>query len=174
MREQSTGEAWRNRLGSLLQDLRYGVRQLRESRAVTIAVVLTLALGMGANTAIFSLLNAWLLRPLPLKEPQRLVAVWRTNSTAPRDPAYFNLYHDYVVWATANRTMNSLSATFDEPYILTAADAPEELHGGIVTWNLFDTVGAKAEIGRLFVSDDYNGEPSCVISHALWVAHFHH
>ena len=173
MREQSVGEEWRNKLESLLQDLRYTVREFRQSPAVTIAVVLTLALGMGANTAIFSLLNAWLLRPLPLREPQRLVAVWRTNSAAPRDPAYFNLYHDYVVWAAANRTMTSLAATFDEPYVLTGAGDPEELHGAIATWNLFETVGATAEIGRLFVADDYNGEPSCVISHALWAAHFH-
>jgi predicted permease len=173
MRQQSVGEEWRNRLESLLQDLRYTVREFRQSPAVTIAVVLTLALGMGANTAIFSLLNAWLLRPLPLREPQRLVTVWRTNSAAPRDPAYFNLYHDYVIWAAANRTMTSLAATFDEPYVLTGAGDPEELHGAIATWNLFDTVGAKAEVGRLFVADDYNGEPSCVISHALWVTHFH-
>ena len=167
------GREWRNKLESLPQDLRYTVRGLRQSPAVTIAIVLTLALGVGANAAIFSLLNAWLLRPLPLKEPQRLVAVWRTNSRAPRDPAYFNLYHDYVVWAAANRTMTSLAATFDEPSVLTGAGDPEELHGAVATWNLFSTVGATAEIGRLFAADDYNGEPSCVISHALWVTHFH-
>jgi len=167
------GREWRNKLESLPQDLRYTVRGLRQSPAVTIAIVLTLALGVGANAAIFSLLNAWLLRPLPLKEPQRLVAVWRTNSSAPRDPAYFNLYHDYVVWAAANRTMTSLAATFDEPSVLTGAGDPEELHGAVATWNLFSTVGATAEIGRLFAADDYNGEPSCVISHALWVTHFH-
>jgi putative ABC transport system permease protein len=174
MRKQSMlGREWRNKLESLPQDLRYTVRGLRQSPAVTIAIVLTLALGVGANAAIFSLLNAWLLRPLPLKEPQRLVAVWRTNSRAPRDPAYFNLYHDYVVWAAANRTMTSLAATFDEPSVLTGAGDPEELHGAVATWNLFSTVGATAEIGRLFAADDYNGEPSCVISHALWVTHFH-
>lgn len=160
-------------LESALLDLRYAVRELRQSPVVTIAVVLTLALGMGANTAVFSLLNAWLLRPLPLKEPQRLVAVWRTDSGAPRDPAYFNLYHDYVVWALANRTMSSLAATFDEPYVLTGTGDAEELHGAVASWNLFDTVGATAEVGRLFVADDYTAEPSCVISHALWVAHFH-
>ena len=158
---------------SLLQDLRYAVRRLRESPTVTVAIVLTLALGMGANTAIFSLLNAWLLRPLPLKDPQRLVAVWRTDASAPRDPAYFNLYHDYLVWAAANRTMTSLAATFDEPYVLTGAGDPEELHGAVATSNLFSTVGATAEAGRLFAADDYDGEPSCVISHGLWVVRFH-
>jgi len=173
MQEQSFGENWRNNLESLLQDLRYAMRQFRQSPAVAIAIVLTLALGMGANTAIFSLLDAWLLRPLPLRDPQHLVAVWRSNLAAPRDPAYFNLYHDYVVWAAANRTMTSLAATFDEPYVLTGAGDPEELHGAVATGNLFDTVGATAEIGRLFVAGDYNREPSCVISHALWVAHFH-
>lgn len=166
-------QEWRSKFESVPQDLRYTVRELRQSPLVTIAVILTVALGMGANTAIFSLLNAWLLRPLPLKEPQRLVAVWRTNSGTPRDPAYFNLYHDYLVWAAANRTMTSLAATFDEPYVLTGAGDPEELHGAVATWNLFSTVGATAEIGRLFAADDYNGEPSCVISHALWVTHFH-
>lgn len=170
---QSVGEGWRRKLESLRQDLRYTLRGLRESPAVTIATVLTLALGMGANTAIFSLFNAWLLRPLPLKDPQRLVAVWRTDSSAPRDPAYFNLYHDYLVWAATNRTMTSLAATFDEPYVLTGAGDPEELHGAVATWNLFSTVGATAEIGRVFTADDFNEGPSCVISHALWVAHFH-
>ena len=152
MREQSVDGEWRSRLESLLQDLRYAVRGLRQSPAVTITVVLTLALGMGANAAIFSLLNAWLLRPLPLKEPERLMAVWRTDSGAPRDPAYFNLYHDYVVWEAANRTMTPLAATFDEPYVLTGAGDPKELHGAVSTWNLVDTVGATAEIGRLFVA----------------------
>jgi predicted permease len=172
MQEQSFGGKWRSSLEAMLQDLRHAMREFSQSPGVTIAVVLTLALGMGANSAIFSLLNAWLLRPLPLRDPQRLVVVWRTNLAAPREPAYFNLYHDYPVWASANRTMSALAATFDEPYVLTGAGDPEELHGAVATWNLFETVGATAEIGRLFAAADYQQEPSCVISHALWVAHF--
>lgn len=161
------------RLAFLVQDFRFALRQLRRSPAVSLAMVITLALGMGANTAMFSIVDAWLLRPLPLKDPQRLVAVWRTDPKAPREPQYFNLYHDYAVWAASNRTMESLAGTFDEPYVLTGEGDAVELHGAVATWNLFSTVGVQAEIGHLFNADDYEDGPACVISHALWVERFH-
>lgn len=157
---------------SMVSDLRLGLRQLRRSPAASIILLVTLALGIAATAAMFTLVNAWLLRPLPLKAPDQLVSIWRTSPAAPREPAYFNLYHDYVVWAAENKSFQSLAATFEQQYALTAAGEPEELHGAVASWNLFDTLGVTPEAGRLFVPADVNGGPACVISHALWITHF--
>ncbi len=161
-----------NQLLIIATDLRLGLRQLRRSPATSATLLVTLTLGIAATAATFSLVNAWLLRPLPLKDPQELVSIWRTSPDAPREPAYFNLYHDYVVWAAENRSFQSLAATFEQDYALTGAGEPEELHGAVASWNLFSTLGASPEAGRFFLPDDVNGEPACVISHALWLAHF--
>jgi len=161
-------------VGQLVQDLRYGLRMLTKSRGFAIVAVVTLALGIGANTAMFSIVYAWLLRPLPLNNPQELVSVWRTRLQVPRQPAFFNLYHDYLVWASRNRGFRSLAATFEQSYALTGAGAePKQIHGAVASWNLFQTVGATPAAGRFFVAEDTRGEPACVISHALWTEEFH-
>ena len=172
LREAST-EAWEFPvIESLLQDLRFGWRLLRRAPGFAVVAVLTLSIGIGANTAVFSLVNAWLLRPLPLKDPQRLISVWRTAPASPHEPAYFDLYHDYLVWAASNHTLQSLAATFPQDYTLTGAGEPQQLHGAVASWNLFATVGAQAALGRLFVEDDTRGEPACVISESLWKKQF--
>lgn len=130
-----------------------------------------MALGIAANSAIFTLVDAWLLRPLPLKDPQRLVSVWRTAPANPREPAYFDFYRDYLVWASTNRTLEPLAATFSQDYAVTGAGEPDEVHGAIATWNLFPTVGASAALGRVFEPDDVLGEPVCVVSDGFWQAH---
>lgn len=163
---------WKNQLSLAAKDLQVGLRQLRRSPVTTATLLITLTLGIAATTAMFSLVNAWLLRPLPLQDPQQLASVWRTGPQAPREPAYFNLYRDYLVWAADNRTFDSLAATFEQDYALTGAGEPEELHGAVATWNFFSTLGTSAAAGRLFLPDDVNQGPSCVISYALWSAHF--
>jgi putative ABC transport system permease protein len=157
-----------NRLSLVAKDLELGFRQLRRSPVTSVILLFTLALGVGATTAMFSLVNAWLLRPLPLKDPQQLVSVWRTSPAAPHEPAFFDLYHDYLVWAAENRSFQSLAATFEQEYALTGAGEPEQLHGAVATWNFFSTLKTVPAAGRFFQSDDVNGEPSCVISYALW------
>jgi predicted permease len=167
-------EAWGWRwLEDFLQDMRFGARTLRKNPGFTVTAMLTLALGIGANTAVFSIVNAWLLRPLPLKRPQELVSVWRTRAQAPGQPAFFDLYHDYLAWESRNASFQLLGATFEQSYALTGAAEPEQIHGAIASWNFFDTVGVIAEFGRLFDEHDAHGEPACVISHALWVRAFH-
>ncbi|HVH86189.1 MAG TPA: ABC transporter permease, partial [Terriglobales bacterium] len=122
---------------------------------------------------MFSIVNAWLLRQLPLKDPQRLVAVWRTQRSNPHQPAFFDLYRDYLIWVTENHSFRSMAAMFEQSYALTGTGEPKQLHGSVATWNLFQTVGVEAELGRVFVAEDSQGEPACVISHALWVEQFH-
>jgi predicted permease len=165
-------ENWNNKLSVIAKDVQVGLRQLRRSPATSVTLLITLALGIAATTAMFTLVNAWLLRPLPLKNPQQLVSIWRTAPEAPREPAFFNLYHDYLVWAAENRTFQLLAATFEQDYALTGAGEPEQLHGAVATWNFFSTLGTSAAAGRLFLPDDVNNGPSCVISYALWEAHF--
>jgi predicted permease len=158
---------------SLLQDFRYALRMLLKSPVFSTISVFTLALGIGANTAMFSIVNAWLLRPLPLKDPQRLVSIWRTRRENPRQPAFFNLYHNYLIWEATNRSFESLAATFEQSYSLTGAGEPQALHGAVATWNLFQTVGAKPAMGRLFGADDVRGEPVCIVNQTLWKEQFH-
>jgi predicted permease len=158
---------------SLVQDFRYGLRVLAKSPGFACVAVLTLSLGIGANTAMFSIVHAWLFRPLPLENPQELVSVWRTRSQVPRHPAFFDLYHDYVVWSSQNRAFQSLAATFEQRYALTGVGEPEQIQGAVATWNFFKTVGVKPELGRLFEAEDVRGGPACVISHALWTDRFH-
>src|SRR5262249_34119259 len=140
--QERAREAWGWRwLEDFAQDVRFAGRMLRKNPGFTLTAVLTLALGVGANAAIFSIVNAWLLQPLPLKDPQQLVSVWRTRAEAPRQPAFFNLYHDYLVWAARAKGFASLAATFEQRYALTGAGDPEEVHGAVASWNLFQTIG---------------------------------
>lgn len=158
---------------SLKHDLRFALRMLRKAPGFSAAAVLTLTLGIGANTAMFSIVNAWLLRPLPLKNPQQLTSVWRTSRQNPGQPAYFNYYRDYLVLSAQNGSFQSLAATFEQRLALTGVGDPLQLHGAVATSNLFATLGVQAVLGRLFLPSDSAGEPACVISHALWLKRFH-
>lgn len=172
-KEMVRSGGWESVLETCWQDLRFGLRMLRKSPGFTAVAVLTLAVAIGANTAMFSIVDAWLLRPLPLKNPQELASVWRTRSQAPRQPAFFDFYHDYLVWSSRNRTFASLAATFEQRYTLTGAGEPQQVHGAVATWNFFHTVGAIPALGRLFEAEDARRDPACVISHSLWAERFH-
>lgn len=158
---------------SLKHDLVFAFRMLRKSPGFSIGAVLTLALGIGANTAMFSIVNAWLLRPLPLEAPQQLITVWRSSQQNPRQPAYFDYYRDYLVWSAQNGSFEQLAATFEQRYALTGAGEAQQLHGAVASSNFFATLGVRPTLGRLFLPNDASGEPACVISHALWAKQFH-
>jgi hypothetical protein len=142
---------------AVVQDARFAIRQLFRSPITTSAIVTTLSLGIAANTAMLSLVNAWLVRPLPLTDSQKLVSVWRTAPTDPREPAYFDFYRDYLIWAAENHTLESLAALFPQDYTITGSGEPQQIHGAISSWNLFATVGVRAAAGRAFLPDDAHG-----------------
>src|SRR5947209_7879995 len=156
-------------MDTLLQDVRFALRVLWKSRGFTAVAVVTLALGVGANSAIFSVVDAALLRPLPFKDPARLVHLWET--TRQRD---FNRreasYPDFLDWQRGGDDFEAV-AGYTPAFFTLAGDAgPERVQGAAVTRNFFDTLGVKPSRGRAFLEgEDVAGGPCVVmLSHGLW------
>jgi predicted permease len=154
---------------TLLQDLRYGVRMLIKHPGFTFVAVIALALGIGANTAIFSVVNAVLLKPLPFAEPERLVNVWESRpqrGTTKNTASYPN----FADWRDQNEVFERTAAYYSSDFILTGEDNPARLQGAVVSADLFPLLGAQAAIGRAFsAEDDKNGAALTVLlSHRLW------
>src|SRR4026208_2313538 len=121
---------------TIWQDIRYGARTLRKNFGFTLVAVIALALGIGANTAIFSVVNTVLLRPLPYKDPEQLVMVWEDASRQgyPRDtPAAAN----FVDWRDQNSVFSGMAAMADAYFNLTGVGDPERLQGQLVSASLF-------------------------------------
>jgi putative ABC transport system permease protein len=167
------GKERTNLLGDLSQDLRYGMRMLLKNPGFTIVAIIALALGIGANTAIFSVVNTVLLRPLPYKDPDRLVMVWEDNSKQgfPRDtPAAAN----YVDWRDQNNVFEGMAAMAEISFNLTGAGDPERVDGRRVSASLFSLLGVEPQLGRAFrPEEDRPGANHVVImSHGLWQRRF--
>src|SRR5215510_6364247 len=136
---------------TLLQDLRYGARMLLKNPGFTLIAVATLSLGIGANTAIFSIVNAVLLRPFPYKEPERLVLLEERYSAGGFSPSYPN----FADWRAQNTVFDSMVAVFSlENFNFTGAGEPERLQGRLVSAEFFSTLGVKPLIGRDFLAED--------------------
>jgi hypothetical protein len=137
----------------LMQDLRFAVRMLVKNPGFTVIAVLALALGIGANSAIFSVVNALLLRPLPYKHPEQLVMIWE-NAThlgfAKNTPSPAN----FLDWQKQNTVFAAMAAMTPRSFNLTGAGEPERLDGRRVSANLFELLGVKPMIGRTFVPQD--------------------
>jgi putative ABC transport system permease protein len=161
-------------MNALWQDLRYGARMLIKRPGFTLIAVLTLALGIGANAAIFSVVNAVLLRPLPYPEPERLVWLLgnfrRDNSTAHINPL------DFLDYREQNRTFEHLAAYSPDTsdVALTGSGEPERLRGDGVSANFFDLLGVKPALGRTFVPEDEEAERNraVVLGYGLWQRRF--
>ena len=154
---------------TLWQDLSFGVRTLIKKPGFTVVAVLTLALGIGANTAIFSLVNTVLLQPLPYKEPDRLVMLWESNpqknfDILPVAPA------NYVDWRDQNSVFEEIATSRDGTYTLTGMGEPESLLGYRFSENFFRVLGAEPLLGRTFTAEE--SQPGrnrvVIISHRLW------
>jgi putative ABC transport system permease protein len=158
----------------MFQDLRYGVRMLAKNPGFAFVAVLTLALGIGANTAIFSIVNAVLLQPLPFSEPDRLVWVWGNIRNGGNRASTSPL--DYLDYRKQNTTFEHFAATFSIPisFNLTGSGEPERLQGQAATGNFFQALGVNAALGRTFLLE--NEEPGrdqvAVLSHKLWQRRF--
>ena len=152
---------------TLWQDLRYGLRLLAKSPGFTIVAVLTLALGIGANTAIFSFVYTAVLRGLPYREPSRLVAIWQKDAHGETDSVSPG---DLVAWERTTHSFEGLAfAGRWKFYTLTGANEPDEVWAWPVSTNLFQLLGARPFLGRTF-SPDESG--AVVISHQYWQKHF--
>jgi putative ABC transport system permease protein len=157
---------------TFLQDLSYAARRLGRAPGFTLAAVLTLALGIGANSAIFTVVNAVILRPLPYPHPEQLVGVFhQMRGTSDLDnmspPNYIDL-------RAKNHTLADVAASSDEGVTLTGGGAPVRLRGAYVSANFFDVLGIKPVLGRTFRAEENEpGKESVVLlSHALWVGRF--
>ena len=154
----------------MFADLRYAARMLRMSPGFALLVVLLLALGIGANTAMFSILDAWILEPLPLPAANQLTIVLKSEATSPGEPKIFVGYRDWKEYARQSRSFRSIAGVFWRN--LEARDGGDGVFGMIVTANLFDTLQVKPERGRTFRSEDVDGPPVAVIGHDLWKNRF--
>jgi len=155
-------------MDTLWLDLKYGVRMLAKKPGFTAIAILTLALGIGANTTIFSIVDAVLLRPLPFPEAQQLVTVWGTDVRNGEFQRTLS-YPDFVDFRNQNRSLEGVAAYDDGTFTLTGKGEPALLHGGIVSANLLSVLRVAPEAGRGFgPEDDQPGTRVVVLSHALW------
>jgi hypothetical protein len=157
----------------MIQDLRYGVRMLLKNPGFTLVAVFTLSLGIGVNTAIFGIVNAVLLRPLPFKEPERLVMVWESNAAKGQTKGAVGSAN-FTDWKNQNRVFESLAAYASWNYNLTSGDEPQRLTAALVTAGFFQMLGTEAAVGRVLLPEDDQeaNENVVVLSQALWQNRF--
>ena len=157
----------------IVQDLQFGFRQLRSNLGFTIFAVLTLALGIGANSAIFSVVNGVLLRPLPFDRPERLVDIWEAmpKRNIPRLPAPPGNYLD---WRARNHVLSSLGGFVQAGFSVTSTGDPERYIGALCDEGLFPTLGVAPILGRGFTANDDlpGGDAITVLSYGLWKQRF--
>src|SRR5688500_12624317 len=165
-------------LGDVWQDLRYAARMLRRRPAFTVAAVLTLALGIGANTATFAALNSVLLEPLPYPDADDLVAVW---NRAPGAPGLADVSGGlrlapsmYVTYAEENRTFEHIGIWVPRPAAVTGVSEPEQVRSIAVSDGTLQALAVPAQMGRWFTAADQNpgGTPTVLLGHGYWQRRF--
>jgi len=160
---------------ALVNDIRYAFRSLLKRPGFLVLAVITLALGIGANTAIFSVVNATLLRPLPFKDPERVVMLWgflpKMALTAAQLPSSSG---NFVSLREQNQTLENLAAFRSWSWQLTGGGEPELLHGSRVSADFFAAVGVSPALGRAFTPEEDlpNRAPVAIIRNELWQRHF--
>ena len=154
-------------MNGLLQDLRYGFRQLRKSPGFTAVAVITLALGIGANSALFSVVNAVLLNPLPYPEPDRLVSLYEKTTL---DQQSSISYLNFLDWQKDNHTFTSMAMLRSDDFNLIGTGMTERLHGHMISAGFFATLGINPVLGREFSKDEdqVGAEPVMLLGDGLW------
>lgn len=162
-------------LATIARDSRLALRSLRRSPGFTLITILTLALGIGAATAVFSVVDAVLVKPLPYKEADRLVAVWGHSRTDPNLPKVFLNYADFDEFRRKATTLEEVSAAAWGPlssHILSGDGPARQLTLIPVSASFFSLLGATAELGRTFTTSDEASGCSIVLAHSLWTSAF--
>jgi len=161
-------------LENFMQDIRYGIRTLAKNPGFTVVAVLTLALGIGANTAIFSVVQNVLLRPLPYTQPENLVEIW--NTYPPQVPRAGLSPGDYADWRQQAKSFSEMGAYADVSYgfNLTGEGQARRVLVGYASSSLFPMLGVRALAGRSFVPEEDNAGSALVVllSHPLWEGRF--
>jgi putative ABC transport system permease protein len=160
-------------LEQLWQDIRFSLRMMRKSPAFTAIVVLTLALGIGANTAIFTVVNAVLLRPLEYSHPDQLLRVWGVNATNGNQRAWTS-YPNLQDLHSQNTSFSSLAAARDDEWTLTGNGEPQQVQVAQVTEDFFDVLAVHPFIGRAFNHEEFTPgqDRVAILSHKFWLNHF--
>ncbi|MBZ5591429.1 MAG: ABC transporter permease [Acidobacteriia bacterium] len=162
-------------MAGIWKDIRYAARVLRKSPGFTLVVALSLALGIGANTSVFSMVNAYFLRPMPVDQPDQLVAIYFTSPARwGRDIAGFS-YPDLLDYRRADTGLTELMGSSGIPLSMTDGEKPELIWGEIVTGNFFSGLGLHPVLGRGFLPDEASApgqKPVCVLNYNFWRQHF--
>ncbi len=172
VKEKVRAVGWETAFHSFWQDVRYGLRMLAKTPGFTAVAVLTLALGIGANTAIFSVVEGVVLASLPYRQPDRLVIVAESNERFPEDAIS---YPNFLDWQRSAHSFQQMAALMgNQDFDLTAPGAPEHLDGQRVSAGFFNTMGATLALGREFSpqEDRQGGPPVVIISNRLWRERF--
>jgi putative ABC transport system permease protein len=158
---------------TLIADIKFGVRMLLKSPMMTFVALFALTLGIGACTAIFSVVNAVLLRGFPYKDPEQLALVWEKRQGARTDQNVINL-GNFFDWKAQNQVFSDMAVFFDRSFNLTSDGEPEEITGQYAMTNLFSVLGTNPLLGRTFIEEDgREGQPRVIIiSYGLWQRRF--
>src|SRR5215470_5640293 len=158
---------------SLMVDIRYGIKILLKKPGFTAVAVVALALGIGANTTIFSVVNAVLIRPLPYKDPGRLVWVWE-NNLQKNMPINMTSPANFSDWKDQNGVFEQITAFEGDDFTLTGKGEPERLLVTRVFGNFFDVLGTRPVMGRLFLpeEDTPSGKHVAILGNAFWRSRF--
>jgi predicted permease len=156
---------------TLMEDIRYGLRMLRQSPGFTLIVVLTLALGIGANTALFSVVNGVLLHPLPYPEPEQLV---RLHESKPSFETGSISYPNFRDWQRENNTFSAMAISRGNSFALSGVGEAEQVNAELISSDFFSLLGVKPVVGRVFASgeDEIGAAPVAIISVSLWKRKF--
>ncbi|HEY6249766.1 MAG TPA: ABC transporter permease, partial [Candidatus Angelobacter sp.] len=171
VKDQVHDSGWESLLGGIWQDLRYGTRTLRKASGFTTLAVLTIALGIGATTIMFAVVDAVLIRPLPYKNPAQLVFL---SEAYQRRPGMSLSVPNFRDWQTQNTVFSSIAARQPSAFTLTGSSLPEQLEGRYVTHEWFGTLGILPLIGRDFLPQDDRASavPVVILGYSLWQRRF--
>jgi putative ABC transport system permease protein len=160
-------------MGTLLRDVRYALRVLAKQPMFMAVAVVAIALGVGANTTMFSTIDALLLRPFSFRQPERVLLVWEQNAQSGIERGSFAPANFYDAKART-RTLENLSAYYDKPFNLSEGDQPERIEGTVVSASLFAAIDAKPALGRAFTTEDeeWGKDKVVILSDALWQRRF--